>query len=251
MQAFPSERGVLAEAPVTRSTALSTFGPRGSYDRTMPVRTLAIAVLLAAAGCEASSSDPEMATGSGSSGDRGDAGNGEGGSGDEAGNDAADGSESGGDASSDGQPPSNSCSDVVLAPIEDDPDQGFIDITADCVEMINAYRVMDGLEPFWEHEDGICCSALEARQAWLDGTHHNGDYCDWQAQGAAGGGRNPNGTAYKSLEWVPRLFYGEKGDTFEESGGHYQAMMRPEPRGVACGWYGHDRDNHRVVVNYW
>ena len=53
------------------------------------------------------------------------------------------------------------------------------------------------------------------------------------------------------MEWVPKLFYQEMGDTFEESGGHYQAMMRPETRPIACGWYGADRDNHRVVVNYW
>ena len=164
---------------------------------------------------------------------------------------SGEGSSDDGAATGDETPPSNDCEDIELAAIEEDPDQGFIDVTETCVQFINEYRVKDGLEPFWVHEDGICCSALEARQAWLDGTHHNGDYCDWAAQGAAGGGRNPNGTAYKSLEWVPRLFYGEKGDTYEESGGHYQAMMRPEPRGVACGWYGHDRDNHRVVVNYW
>ncbi|MEM7155224.1 MAG: CAP domain-containing protein [Myxococcota bacterium] len=144
-----------------------------------------------------------------------------------------------------------SCEEVTLAPLDEDPDQGFIDVTDFCLEEINRYRAMEGLEPFTIQEDARCCSALEARQAWLDGTHHNGDYCDWRAQGAAGGGRNPNGDARKSMEWVPRLFYQEKGDTFEESGGHYQAMMRPEPRPIACGWYGHDRDNHRVVVNYW
>ncbi len=53
------------------------------------------------------------------------------------------------------------------------------------------------------------------------------------------------------MGWVPRLFYGEKGDTYEESGGHYQAMMREETREIACGFYAESRDNHRVVVNYW
>lgn len=143
------------------------------------------------------------------------------------------------------------CDEVNLAPLDDDPDQGFIDVTDFCLEEINRYRAMEGLEPYTIKEDARCCSALEARQAWLEGDHHNGDFCDWRAQGAAGGGRNPNGTARKSMEWVPRLFYQEMGDTFEESGGHYQAMMRPETRPIACGWYGHDRDNHRVVVNYW
>lgn len=144
-----------------------------------------------------------------------------------------------------------SCDNIELAPLADDPDQGYIDVTDYCVEIINEYRVMDGLEPYTVKEDGRCCSAQEAHQAWINDTHHNGDYCDWQAQGAAGGGRNPNGTATASMDWVPKLFYEEKGDTYEESGGHYQAMMRPEPRPIACGWYGHDRDNHRIVVNYW
>ncbi len=143
------------------------------------------------------------------------------------------------------------CGDIDLAPLEEDPDVGYIDITAFCVAEINTYRVMDGLEPYTVRADGLCCSAREAHQALIDGTSHNGDYCDWAAQGAAGGGRNPNGTAQASVEWVPRLFYQEKGDTFEESGGHYQAMMRTETREVACGWYAESRDNHRVVVNYW
>lgn len=224
----------------------------------MRARLLAVVSLVAALACEASSSDEDPATdssatdsgGDGTNVDDGGNGDEDGGNGDEDGGPSTEGTDSS-DASSGDDPAAGDCDDVELAPIEADPDQGFIDITEDCVALINEYRVMDGLEPFWVHEDGVCCSALEARQAWLDDTHHNGDYCDWRAQGAAGGGRNPNGTAYKSLEWVPRLFYGEKGDTFEESGGHYQAMMRPEPRGVACGWYGHDRDNHRVVVNYW
>ena len=143
------------------------------------------------------------------------------------------------------------CSDITLAPLEEDPDQGYIDITELCLEEINSYRAMENLEPYTIKQDGLCCSAQEAHQALLDDTHHNGDYCDWSAQGAAGGGRSPNGTAAKSVEWVPKLFWQEKGDTFEESGGHYQAMMRPETREIACGFYASDRDTHRIVVNYW
>jgi hypothetical protein len=143
------------------------------------------------------------------------------------------------------------CPDIEMAALEEDPDQGYIDVTDYCVEIINEYRTMDGLEPYTIKEDGRCCSAQEAHQALIDDTAHNGDYCDWQAQGAAGGGRNPDGTAKASMDWVPKLFYQEKGDTYEESGGHYQAMMRPEPRPIACGWYAEDRDNHRIVVNYW
>lgn len=161
------------------------------------------------------------------------------------------GGDVGDDGGDDGSDVPATCGEIELAPLDDDPDQGYIDVTEFCLELINEYRAMEGLEPYTMHADGVCCSAQEAHQAWLNDTHHNGDYCDWVAQGAAGGGRNPNGTARASMEWVPKLFYQEMGDTFEESGGHYQAMMRPEPRGIACGWYGADRDNHRVVVNYW
>jgi hypothetical protein len=143
------------------------------------------------------------------------------------------------------------CGDIVLAPIEDDPDEGYIDITEFCLSEINSYRAMEGLEPYTIRQDGICCSAQEAHQALIDDTAHNGDYCDWVAQGSAGGGRNPDGTAMASVAWVPKLFWQEKGPTYEESGGHYQAMMRPETRAVACGWYAENRDNHRVMVNYW
>ncbi len=173
----------------------------------------------------------------------------EGGNSTEASN-SSDGGEDSGDEGGGSETPA-SCDELELASLDDDPDQGYIDVTDFCLELINEYRAMEGLEPYTAHADGVCCSAQEAHQAWLDDTHHNGDYCDWSAQGAAGGGRNPNGTARASMEWVPRLFYQEMGDTFEESGGHYQAMMRPEPRPIACGWYGADRDNHRVVVNYW
>ena len=143
------------------------------------------------------------------------------------------------------------CDDIELMPMADDPDEGYIDITDFCLAEINTYRAMEGLEPYTKKQDGLCCSAREAHQAVLDGTPHNGDYCDWQAQGSAGGGRNPNGTAQASVEWVPRLFWREKGDSFEDSGGHYQAMMRPETREIACGFYAESRDSHRVVVNYW
>lgn len=172
---------------------------------------------------------------------------------DDNGADGGDGSEGGStdDDDGDGSDAPASCDEIELASLDDDPDQGYIDVTEFCLELINGYRAKQGLEPYTAHADGVCCSAQEAHQAWLNDTHHNGDYCDWTAQGAAGGGRNPNGTARASMEWVPRLFYQEMGDTFEESGGHYQAMMRPEPRPIACGWYGADRDNHRVVVNYW
>ena len=144
-----------------------------------------------------------------------------------------------------------SCGDFTLVPLDDDPDEGYIDITEFCLAEINMYRAMEGLEPYTIKEDGLCCSAQEAHQALIDDTAHNGDYCDWQAQGSAGGGRNPSGTARASVEWVPRLFWRERGDTFEESGGHYQAMMRPGTREIACGWYAADRDNHKVMVNYW
>lgn len=180
------------------------------------------------------------------------------------GTDGGGGTDTGGGADTggggrDGAPPADgsgggggaSCGDFVLAPLDDDPDEGFIDITEFCLEEINMYRAMEDLEPYTIKEDGRCCSALEARQALMDGTGHNGDYCDWAAQGSAGGGRNPSGTARASVEWVPRLFWRERGDTFEESGGHYQAMMRPGTREIACGWYASDRDNHRVMVNYW
>ncbi len=165
-------------------------------------------------------------------------------------------SEGGGASGTDGEGSSGggmvaSCQEIELAPLAADPDEGYIDVTEFCVAEINMYRAMEGLEPYTIKEDGKCCSAQEAHQALVDDTHHNGDYCDGSSQGAAGGGRNPNGTAEASVAWVPRMFYREKGDTFEESGGHYQGMMRPEPRPVACGWYAEDRDNHRVLVNYW
>lgn len=143
------------------------------------------------------------------------------------------------------------CSELDLAPLEDDPVQGYVDITEFCLAEINRYRAMENLEPYTIKQDGLCCSAQEAHQAVLDDTAHNGDYCDWSAQGSAGGGRGENGTVQKSVEWVPKLFWQEKGDTYEDSGGHYKAMMRPETREIACGWYAADRNTHRVVVNYW
>ncbi len=79
------------------------------------------------------------------------------------------------------------CDEVELAPLDEDPDQGFIDVSDFCVAEINTYRAMEGLEPYTVYEEGRCCSALEARQAWIEDTHHNGDFCDWQSQGAAGG----------------------------------------------------------------
>ena len=160
--------------------------------------------------------------------------------------------DSGGDSNGvDGGDSGLVCDHIKLIAMDEDPDEGYIDITDFCVAELNKYRAVENLEPYTVKEDGRCCSAREAHQAWVEGGYHNGDYCDWVSQGAAGGGRNPNGTAKKSVEWVPRLFWGERGDSYEDSGGHYQAMMRPETREVACGFYAANRDEHRIVVNYW
>ena len=38
-----------------------------------------------------------------------------------------------------------SCDEIELAPLDDDPDQGYIDVTDFCLELINEYRAMEGL----------------------------------------------------------------------------------------------------------
>lgn len=139
------------------------------------------------------------------------------------------------------------CDEVgAFATMESDPDSGFVDISDFCLAEINSYRAMEGLEPFTLRQDRQCCSALEARQAVRDDTAHNGDFCDWAAQGACGGGRGERGTVEASVAWCPRLFYREGPE-----GGHYRAMMRPEPREIQCGYYARDRDKHSILVNYW
>lgn len=220
-------------------------GPSNEYDRVMGRSGFLLLCALAITACDSGSNADD--DGSSETGGGGMDADDDGETTDDESSDESDSADS--DSNDSGAPAT--CDELDLAPLDDDPDEGYIDVTEFCVELINGYRSMQGLEPYTVHADGVCCSAQEAHQAWLDDTHHNGDYCDWVAQGAAGGGRNPNGTATASMEWVPKLFYQEMGDTFEESGGHYQAMMRPEPRAIACGWYGSDRDNHRVVVNYW
>lgn len=129
-----------------------------------------------------------------------------------------------------------------------DPDVGAIDVSAYCLEQINWYRAMEGLEPYWLEDTSdaaMCCASSEAKLAAAVAGHANGN-CGWVSQGFCGGGRNPDGTAAASTEWCPRLFF-EEGP----SGGHYQAMMRTEPRGIMCSYYALSRDSHAIVVNYY
>jgi hypothetical protein len=167
----------------------------------------------------------------------GDAGGGDAGGG--GGSDAASG-DGGGTITCDGVGP--------IYTMASDPDVGAVDVSAYCLGKINGYRAKEGLKPYWLHDTSaaaMCCQAAEAKTAAEIGGHANGG-CGWQSQGFCGGGRNPDGNVQASVDWCPRLFF-EEGPT----GGHYQAMMRVEPRGIMCSFYAVSRDRHSIVVNYY
>jgi hypothetical protein len=135
-----------------------------------------------------------------------------------------------------------------LYPMAADPDTGAVDVSVYCLGRINDYRAKSGLAPYHLHDTSpaaMCCQAAEAKTAAEIGGHSNGG-CGWQSQGFCGGGRNPGGNVQASIDWCPRLFF-EEGPT----GGHYQAMMRVEPRGIMCSFYAVSRDKHAIVVNYY
>jgi hypothetical protein len=136
----------------------------------------------------------------------------------------------------------------VIHTIDEDPDVGAVDISEYCLGQINSYRSKQGLAAFFLQSttpEAQCCQATEAKIAAEIGGHASNG-CGWQAQGFCGGGRNPNGTVKASVDWCPRLFFQEG-----PSGGHYQAMMDPKPRGVMCSFYAVSRDQHSIVVNYY
>jgi hypothetical protein len=141
------------------------------------------------------------------------------------------------------------CGDAgSLAAMAADPDAGPVDVAVYCLTLINGYRAKAGLAPYWLHDTSsaaMCCAAQEAEQAATTQGHANGG-CGWTSQGFCGGGRNPDGTVKASMDWCPKLFY-QEGPT----GGHYQAMMRPEPRGIMCSFYALSRDSHAIVVDYY
>jgi hypothetical protein len=136
----------------------------------------------------------------------------------------------------------------TIHPMSADPDSGAVDVSEYCLGLINGYRSKMGLAPYFLHSttpEAMCCQAAEAKSAAVSGGHVNGG-CGWSGQGFCGGGRNPNGTVKASVDWCPRLFFQEG-----PSGGHYQGMMDPKPKGVMCSFYAVSRDRHSIVVNYY
>ena len=136
----------------------------------------------------------------------------------------------------------------LVYPMAADPDVGAVDVGAYCLGLINGYRAQMNLAPYWLQDTsaaGICCAEDEAEAAAQAMGHVDG-HCGWQSQGFCGGGRNPNGTVQLSMDWCPKLFF-QEGPT----GGHYQAMMRPAPRGIMCSFYALSRDQHAIVVDYY
>lgn len=141
------------------------------------------------------------------------------------------------------------CGDAgTLATMSADPDAGAVDVASYCLTLINGYRAKQGLAPYWLQDtsaSAMCCAVAEAERAAIAQGHVNGG-CGWKSQGFCGGARNPDGTVKASMDWCPKLFY-QEGPT----GGHYQAMMRPEPRGIMCSFYALSRDKHAIVVDYY
>ncbi|MCP3912620.1 MAG: hypothetical protein GY929_21655 [Actinomycetia bacterium] len=145
--------------------------------------------------------------------------------------------------------PAGVCHDGVILPASEDASCGYHDIGSHCVEQINYWRAKEGLPPFERLADAEACAAREARLALEAGKSHYNDGCGWRSQASSGGGRGgdgSNGTVLLSVDWLPKLIYNEGPD-----GGHYQAMMTPYPRAVACGYFASDRDNHRILINYY
>jgi hypothetical protein len=133
-----------------------------------------------------------------------------------------------------------------------DPETGAVDVSEYCLGAINGYRSQKGLPPYYLQStttQAVCCQAAEAKTAAETGGHANGG-CGWKAQGFCGGGRNPDGTVKASVDYCPRLFFGE-GPATPPNSNHYTAMMEPDPRGVMCSFYGVSRDRHAIVVNYY
>ncbi|WP_422348724.1 hypothetical protein [Flagellimonas sp.] len=145
--------------------------------------------------------------------------------------------------------PENVCANGEMQLMSEDPYCGYVDVGEYAVNQINFYRAKHGSPPYVRAIEYELCAAREARLAAQNDTFHWSDGCDWQSQGAAGGGRggdNSEGTVEKSIWWVPKLFYQEGPE-----GGHYHAMMEERSRRVAIGYFAIDRDRHGIVVNYY
>jgi hypothetical protein len=145
--------------------------------------------------------------------------------------------------------PDGVCLDGVIQAMVDDALCGYADVGCYCVDQINSWRAQEGLQPYVRLEEYEACASREARLALEAGQAHYNDDCGWRAQASSGGGRGGEGspgTIEKSVWWLPRLIYGEGPD-----GGHYQGMMTERVRGVSCGYYAVDRDQHRIIINYY
>ena len=144
--------------------------------------------------------------------------------------------------------PENLCSEGKMQLMNDDPYCGYVDVGKYGVEEINKYRAQHGLPPFVRAIEHELCAAREARLALENDKAHWSDNCGWRAQASSGGGRGGDGSpgsVEKSVWWLPKLIY-EEGP-----GGHYPAMMTERSRGVAVGYYALNRDQHRIIINYY
>ncbi|MEM9651025.1 MAG: CAP domain-containing protein [Actinomycetota bacterium] len=145
--------------------------------------------------------------------------------------------------------PAGVCLDGVIQPMADDKTCGYADIGGYCLEQINYWRAQEGLEPFVRLEEFEACAAREARRAVDAARPHYSDNCGWRAQASSGGGRGGDGSAgtiEKSVWWLPKLIFDEGPE-----GGHYQGMMTERVRGVSCGYFARNRDEHRIIINYY
>ncbi len=145
--------------------------------------------------------------------------------------------------------PADICLDGVIQPMADDATCGYADIGGYCLEQINHWRAQEGLAPFVRLAEFEACAAREARLALEAGWSHFSDGCGWRSQASSGGGRGgegSNGTIERSVWWLPKLIFDEGPD-----GGHYQGMMTERVRGVACGYFASNRDEHRIIINYY
>lgn len=135
-----------------------------------------------------------------------------------------------------------------LYALHSDPNTGFVDITDFALSEINKYRRRHGLRPYWKAGiSRIYGAALDAFYAlYYNRPHYISPGYGTVSQGSTGGGRGRYGTVKQSVAWAPRLFYREG-----PRGGHYQAMMRRRPRAIAAGYYAKDRNNHRIIINYY
>jgi hypothetical protein len=131
------------------------------------------------------------------------------------------------------------------------PASGGVDVGSHCLTQVNYYRRLKNLAPYTLKPlttTQKCCLIAEAKAAVDYKRAHFMARClsGSPSQGAGGGGRGGTGTVRDAVTWVPKLFYQEGA-----SGGHYQAMKRPQTRQFTCSYYAKDRYKHAILLNWY